>query len=63
LRGDDTKKIKAIAKTITIKTKNNSTKFKLRCPRFLYTLKIDDPSKAEKIRSSIKPGKLIFVIL
>ena len=37
------------------KTKNNSTKFKLRCSRYLYTLKIDDQSKAEKIRSSIKP--------
>ena len=55
LRGDDSKKIKAIAKTITIKTKNNSTKFKLRCSRYLYTLKIDDQAKAEKIRSSIKP--------
>merc|ERR1711976_69904 len=55
LRGDDSKKIKSIAKSITIKTKNNSTKFKLRCSRYLYTLKIDDQSKAEKIRSSIKP--------
>ena len=55
LRGDDSKKIKSIAKSIVIKTKNNSTKFKLRCSRYLYTLKIDDQAKAEKIRSSIKP--------
>lgn len=53
LRGDEKAKIKAIAKKITIKTKNNSTKFKLRCPRFLYTATVTDPSKAEKIKSSI----------
>ena len=51
LRGDD--KIKSIAKSITIKTKKRKTKFKLRCPRFVYTLKIDDEKKAEKIKTSI----------
>jgi Ribosomal L38e protein family len=58
LRGEEKAKIKAIAQSkyfleITIKTKNNSTKFKLRCPRFLYTATVTDPSKAEKIKSSI----------
>jgi large subunit ribosomal protein L38e len=38
---------------VIIKTKRGRTKFKLRCPRFLYTLKIDDSGKAEKIKSSI----------
>ena len=51
LRGDD--KIKSIAKSITIKTKKRKTKFKLRCPRYVYTLKIDDEKKAEKIKTSI----------
>jgi len=53
LRGDDKANIKAIAKKITIKTKNNTTKFKLRCPRYLYTAFVEDSSKAEKIKSSI----------
>ena len=43
LRGDD--KIKSIAKSITIKTKKRKTKFKLRCPRYVYTLKVDDESQ------------------
>ena len=51
LRGDD--HIKSIAKSITIKTKKRKTKFKLRCPRYVYTLKIDDEKKAEKIKTSI----------
>ena len=51
LRGDD--KIKSIAKSITIKTKKRKTKFKLRCPRYVYTLKIDDEKKADKIKTSI----------
>ena len=51
LRGDD--KIKSIAKSITIKTKKRKTKFKLRCPRYVYTLKVDDEKKAEKIKTSI----------
>ena len=51
LRGDD--KVKSIAKSITIKTKKRKTKFKLRCPRFVYTLKIDDEKKADKIKTSI----------
>ena len=51
LRGDD--KIKRIAKSITIKTKKRKTKFKLRCPRYVYTLKVDDEKRAEKIKTSI----------
>ena len=48
LRGDD--KIKSIAKSITIKTKKRKTKFKLRCPRYVYTLKIDDEKKPTKLK-------------
>jgi large subunit ribosomal protein L38e len=43
---------------VIIKTKSGKTKFKLRCPRFLYTLKMDDSVKAEKIKSSIPSSKL-----
>ena len=53
LRGDDKNKISKIGKSITIKTKNRKTKFKLRCPRYVYTLKVDDEKKAEKIKTSI----------
>lgn len=39
-----------------MKTKNKKTKFKLRCSRYLYTLKVDE-AKATKIKSSI-PGDM-----
>lgn len=32
------------------------TKFKVRCHRYLYTLSLDDPEKAEKLRQSLPPG-------
>jgi len=32
------------------------TKFKIRCSRYLYTLVVDDPEKAEKLASSLPPG-------
>lgn len=43
------------AKNIIIKKskKNNSTKFKLRTPKYLLTLKVDDRQKAEAIMESI----------
>jgi len=37
--------------------KTGITKFKLRTSRYLYTLKIDDQKKAEKIMQSIPPSK------
>ncbi|KAJ3980125.1 ribosomal protein L38e, partial [Lentinula detonsa] len=36
------------------------TKFKLRCSRYLYTLSLDDPEKAEKLRQSLPPGTVIL---
>lgn len=33
------------------------TKFKIRCSRYLYTLAIDDPEKAEKLKQSLPPGQ------
>ena len=32
------------------------TKFKLRCAKYLYTMVIDDPEKAEKIKKSLPPS-------
>ncbi len=45
------------AQKITIKKnkKNGITKFKLRTSRYLFTLKVDDKVKAEKIMQSIPP--------
>ena len=34
------------------------TKFKIRCSRYLYTLSLDDPEKAEKLQQSLPPGAL-----
>ena len=45
------------AQKITIKKnkRNGITKFKLRTSRYLFTLKVDDKNKAEKIMQSIPP--------
>ena len=50
------------AKNIIIKKskKNNSTKFKLRTPKYLLTLKVDDRQKAEAIMESIPSSKYLF---
>lgn len=32
------------------------TKFKLRCSKYLYTLKMEDAGKAEKLRQSLPPS-------
>ena len=43
---------RADAKSVKIKkatSRNPVTKFKIRCARFLYTLKVKDADKAEKI--------------
>jgi large subunit ribosomal protein L38e len=39
-----------------MKTKDY-TKFKVRCSRYLYTLKVTDAQKADKLRQSLPPGK------
>jgi len=47
---------KAQAKAVTIKRAGKVTKFKLRCPRYLYTMVVDDPKKAQKIKESLPPS-------
>ena len=46
------------AQKITIKKNKKTaiTKFKLRTPKYLITLKVDDTTKAEKIMQSIPPN-------
>jgi len=52
---------KARIKKIPAKLPNGKTKtkFKVRCSRYLYTLSIDDPEKAEKLKQSLPPGLVI----
>jgi hypothetical protein len=44
-----------IQKSYSKLTGSKQTKFKVRCSRFLYTLAIDDPDKADKIKQSLPP--------
>ena len=41
---------------VKLKKSNGITKFKVRCSRFLYTFRVADPTKAEKIQHSLPPG-------
>merc|ERR1712166_1009342 len=52
------KKFLPKAEKIVIKKskKNNSTKFKLRTPKYLYTLMVGDATKADKIMQPIPPN-------
>eukprot|EP01010_Urceolus_cornutus_P002250 NODE_2870_length_455_cov_1158.066502_g2272_i0.p3 GENE.NODE_2870_length_455_cov_1158.066502_g2272_i0~~NODE_2870_length_455_cov_1158.066502_g2272_i0.p3 ORF type:complete len:82 (+),score=19.01 NODE_2870_length_455_cov_1158.066502_g2272_i0:70-315(+) len=43
-------------KCVKIKKNPKDTKFKVRTNRYLYTLKVKDPKKAEKLERSIPPG-------
>ena len=53
------------AEKITIKKnkKTNVTKFKLRTPKYLITLKVDGKERAEKIKQSIPAGKYFHFLL
>jgi large subunit ribosomal protein L38e len=44
------------ARFVKIKRNDDMVKFKLRLSRYLYTLKVTDLSKAEKISQSFPPG-------
>ena len=44
------------AKAVTIKTTRGMTKFKIRCSRYLYTLRVQDGEKAAKLEQSLPPG-------
>eukprot|EP00741_Cyanophora_paradoxa_P023975 tig00021719_g23151.t1 len=44
------------AKSVKIKKTNGVTKFKVRCSRYLYTLRVTDSEKADKLKQSLPPG-------
>ncbi|TPX43518.1 hypothetical protein SeMB42_g01286 [Synchytrium endobioticum] len=50
------------AKSIKIKKNGSQSKFKVRCSRYLYTLVIGEPEKAEKLKQSLPPGLKLSVI-
>lgn len=39
------------------------TKFKVRCSKYMYTFKMTDQQKAEKVKQSLPPGALSLSIL
>ena len=45
---------------VSIRSKDGVTKFKLRCAKYLYTIKIDDDKKAEKIKGSF-PNSIYYI--
>ena len=45
------------AKSVKIKKGKDAVKFKVRCSRYLYTLKVTDNEKADKLKQSLPPGK------
>lgn len=51
------------AKSVKIKKNPENTKFKVRCSRFLYTLVITDKEKAEKLKQSLPPGKIYYLVM
>jgi len=44
------------AKLVKIKKGDGIVKLKIRCSRYLYTLKVTDAEKAEKLIQSLPPG-------
>ena len=45
------------ARSVKIKKVSGQTKFKVRCTKYLYTLRVEDANKAEKLRQSLPPGE------
>ena len=44
------------ARSVKIRKREQETKFKIRCSRYLYTLKVTDAEKADKLTQSLPPG-------
>ncbi|KAI8368100.1 60S ribosomal protein L38 [Radiomyces spectabilis] len=47
------------AKSARIKKNADSTKFKVRCSRYLYTLVVKDKQKATKLKQSLPPALVV----
>ncbi|MBN3287010.1 RL38 protein, partial [Polyodon spathula] len=50
------------AKSVKIKKNKDNVKFKVRCSKYLYTLVITDKEKAEKLKQSLPPGKVLTAV-
>lgn len=48
------------AKSVKIKKTGSTTKFKVRCSKYLYTLCVADGDKAEKLKQSLPPGERVW---
>ncbi|OQR70788.1 ribosomal protein L38-like [Tropilaelaps mercedesae] len=47
------------AKSVKIKkNRDDVTKFKIRCSKYLYTIVVKEKEKADKLKQSLPPGKL-----
>ena len=44
------------AKLVKIRKREDGTKFKIRCSKYMYTLKVSDAEKADKLTQSLPPG-------
>ena len=44
------------AKLVKIRKRPESTKFKIRCSKYMYTLTVPDAEKADKLTQSLPPG-------
>lgn len=47
------------AQSVKIKKSSTSTKFKVRCSKYMYTLVVTDQVKAKKLESSLPPGTCV----
>lgn len=45
-----------------VKKNTGSVKFKVRCSRYLYTLVVNDKSKANKLKQSLPPSMYHFLL-
>ncbi|KAG6742447.1 hypothetical protein POTOM_053318 [Populus tomentosa] len=45
------------ARSVKIKRSRDVVKFKVRCSKYLYTLCVFDPEKADKLKQSLPPGQ------
>ncbi|RWW10273.1 hypothetical protein GW17_00026191 [Ensete ventricosum] len=44
------------ARSVRIRRRKDVVKFKVRCAKYLYTLCVFDPEKADKLKQSLPPG-------
>lgn len=49
------------ARSVKIKRSRDVVKFKVRCSKYLYTLCVHDPEKADKLKQSLPPGLLSWL--